>query len=230
MTDQPAAPPHASPEDPPALVGEVIEPDGREWPSGGAPAGGRSTGAPGAPGAGMPPGGPGVRVVRWGIGQAEAGRLGLWIGVTLVAFGAYLVLADRVAWVATLGSLGMAILGVALVGWHLADRAGAWAVHLGMVLAGFGLLRLVAEVAGLPSTGWGPLGAGLGLLLIAVVRVTRGEGVRWQAWLGGTLAVFGAWGVLGSTVPGFPTFGDVVVPLALVLVGVLVLRRGFRQP
>ena len=97
-----------------------------------------------------------------------------------------------------------------------------------MVLGGFGIARVVAEVAGLPSAGWGSLGAGLGLLLIAVVRVTRGEGVRWQAWVGGALAVFGGWGVLGATIPGFPTLGDLIVPVVLVLIGVAVLRRGFR--
>ncbi len=160
----------------------------------------------------MPPPGPGVRVVSWGISQAEAGRLGLWIGLSLVAFGGYLVLASFLPGVAALGSVALAIIGCALVGWHLAGRAGAWAVHAGVVLGGFGIARVVAEIAGLPSAGWGSLGAGLGLLLIAAARLTRGEGVRWQAWVGGALAVFGGWGVLGATIPGFPTFGDMIVP------------------
>jgi hypothetical protein len=208
----------------PALVGEVID-DGRTWaPSGGAPGNQAPTGQ--APG--MPPPGPGVRVVSWGISQAEAGRLGLWIGLSLVAFGGYLVLASFMPGVALLGSLALAVLGVALVAVHLAGRAGAWAVHAGAVLGGFGIARVLAEVAGLPSAGWGSLGAGLGLLLIALVRVTRGEGVRWQAWVGGALAIFGGWGVLGATIPGFPTLGDLIVPLVLVLIGVAVLRRGFR--
>jgi hypothetical protein len=169
-----------------------------------------------------------VRVVSWGISQAEAGRLGLWIGLSLVAFGGYLVLASFLPGMALLGSVALAILGVTLVAWHLAGRAGAWAVHAGGVLGGFGIARVVAEIAGLPSAGWGSLGAGLGLLLIALVRVTRGEGVRWQAWVGGALAIFGGWGVLGATIPGFPTLGDLVVPLVLVLIGVAVLRRGIR--
>ena len=207
----------------PALVGEVLEAGG--------PARGPQGGAPGTPPGeqpGMPPPGPGVRVVSWGISQAEAGRLGLWIGLSLLAFGGYLVLASFLPGVALLGSLALAILGGALVAVHLAGRAGAWAVHAGVVLGGFGAARLVAEIAGLPSAGWGTLGAGLGLLLIALVRVTRGEGVRWQAWVGGALALFGGWGVLGATIPGFPTMGDLIVPLVLVLIGVAVLRRGFR--
>lgn len=219
----------------PALVGEVLD-DGRGWaphrerPAGPGPGPGRAGAVgPGAPGGGAPSPGPAVRAVTWGVSQAEAGRLGLWIGLALVAFGAYLVLASFVPGVALLGSVALATLGVVLVAWHLAGRAGAWAVHAGVILAGFGAARLVAEVAGLPSAGWGTLGAGLGLLLIAVVRVSRGEGVRWQAWVGGALALFGGWGVLGATIPGFPNLGDLVVPVVLVVLGVVVLRRGVRQ-
>jgi hypothetical protein len=228
----PAGPPPGAPPAPdrgtdpsPALVGEVID-DGRTWaPSGGEPGAAETAGGRAG---GMPPSGPGVRVVSWGISQAEAGRLGLWIGLSLVAFGGYLVLASFLPGMALLGSVALAILGVALVAWHLAGRAGAWAVHAGVVLGGFGIARVVAEIAGLPAAGWGSLGAGLGLLLIAVVRVTRGEGVRWQAWVGGALAMFGGWGILGATIPGFPTLGDLIVPLVLVLIGVAVLRRGVR--
>jgi len=217
----PATTPGASP----ALVGEVID-DGRAWaPSGSEPGDLRSAAGQAS---GMPPPGPGVRVVSWGISQAEAGRLGLWIGLCLVAFGGYLVVASFVPEMALLGSVALAIFGCGLVGWHLAGRAGAWAVHAGVILGGFGIARLVAEVAGLPSAGWGTLGAGLGLLLIALVRVSRGEGVRWQAWVGGALAAFGGWGVLGAMIPGFPTLGDLIVPLVLVLIGVAVLRRGFQ--
>lgn len=213
----------SSADEPPALVGEVID-DGRAWaPRTEAPQGGPAAG----PGAGPPPG-PGVRAVSWGISQAEAGRLGLWIGLALVAFGGYLVLTQFFPGFALLGSAALAIAGVVLVAWHLTGRAGAWAVHAGVVLGGFGIARVVADLADLPPAGWGTLGAGLGLLLIAFVRVTRGEGIRWQAWVGGALAVFGGWGVLGASIPGFPTLGDLVVPVVLVLIGVAVLRRGVR--
>jgi hypothetical protein len=40
--------------------------------------------------------------------------------------------------------------------------------------------------------------------------------------------VFGGWGALGAVIPGFPTMGDLIVPLILVLIGVAVLRRGIR--
>jgi hypothetical protein len=207
-------------DEPGALVGEVIEPGAGGGPRQEPP----GAGGPGA----APPAGPGGRAVAWGISQAQAGRLGLWIGVALVGFGAYLVLAELVPAIATLGSLALAIGGGALVAWHLAGRAGTWALHVGAILAGFGALRLVADVAALPPAGWGTLGAGLGLLAIAALRAARRQGVGWQAWVGGALAVWGGWGVLGATIPGFPTLGDLIVPLVLVLLGVAVLRRGVR--
>lgn len=218
---RPASPPDEDVGEP-ALIGEVLDsPPGtsdRSHPPG---PGGRAT-------AGAPPG-PGVRAVSWGISQAEAGRLGLWIGIGLVAFGAYLVLAEFVPGVAILGSLALTVLGGALVGWHVAGRAGAWALTGGAVLAGFGAARLIADLASLPAAGWGTLGAGLALLALAARRVARREGIGWQGWIGGALTVFGGWGALGTVIPGFPTLGDLVVPLALVLVGVVVLRRGMRS-
>jgi hypothetical protein len=207
----------------PALVGEVLEGDGRTWTPPSA-----ASGPPPGSRPGGPPGGPGVRAVSWGISQAEAGRLGLWIGIGLVGFGAYLVLAEFVPGVATLGSLAMAILGGVLVGWYVAGRAGSWALNGGAILAGFGAARLVADLASLPAAGWGTLGAGLGLLALAALRARRREGIGWQGWIGGVLTVFGGWGALGAVIPGFPTLGDLIVPLALVLVGVVVLRRGVR--
>jgi hypothetical protein len=216
-------------DEPPLVFGDVIDGAGRTWtPSGGAAGGTGAAG--GGPGPGVPPPGPGVRVVGWGLGQAEAGRLGLWIGLGLVAFGGYLVLAELFPGISFLGSLALAVLGGVLVAWHVSGRAGSWALYGGAIVAGFGVARLVAEVAGLPSSGWGTLGAGLGLLAIALRRALRREGIGWQAWVGGALAVFGGWGVLGATIPGFPTLGDLIVPLVLVVVGVAVLRRGFRPP
>lgn len=213
----------SSDDTPPVLVGEVVDRSGAGRQGGGWPGSGRQAG-----GAATPPG-PGVRAVSWGISQAEAGRLGLWIGIGLVAFGAYLVLAEFVPAIALLGSLAITILGATLIGWHLTGRAGAWALNGGAILLGFGAARVIAEIAGLPAAGWGTLGAGLALLALAARRARRGGGIGWQAWIGGALVVYGGWGALGAVIPGFPTLGDLIVPLALVLVGVAVLRRGIRS-
>ncbi len=201
-------------------MGEVVDEGSRRPP-------GSREGSAGTP-AGGPPTGPGVRVVSWGISQAEAGRLSLWIGVGLIGVGAYFVLSDVVPGFALVGAAGLAIAGVALVAWHVAGRAGSWALHVGAVVAGYGIAGLVAELAGLPSAGWGTLGMGAGLLAIAAARLSRGQRLGWQGWVGGAIAIFGGWGVLGATIPGFPSTGDAIVALVLVGVGIVILRRGVR--
>jgi hypothetical protein len=129
--------------------------------------------------------------------------------------------------VQVVGALGLALTGGVLLARVATGRAGAWALNLGAVLAGYGLLRLAADLLGRGTGGWGTLGAGLGLLAVAAVRMRRGSGVGWQAWVGGFFVVWGGWGALGSVIPGFPTLGDLLVPGLVVLLGIGLLRRGF---
>ena len=208
-----------------ALKGEVIDgpgpaADARTGPAG--RPGGRPAGRP----RGAKPRGVGVRAVGWSLGQAEAGRLGLWVGVGLVAIGAYLVLEQFVPAVRVLGSLGFALAGGVMLTWVVTGRAGSWALNVGAILAGYGVFRFAAEIMGLETGGWGTLGAGLGLLGLAALRMRRGGGVGWQAWVGGLFVVWGGWGALGSVIPGFPSLGDLLVPGFVVVVGLVILRRG----
>ena len=152
--------------------------------------------------------------------------MGLWIGVLLVAIGSYLVLEQFVPAVRILGSLGLVLTGGILLAWVVTGRAGAWALNMGAILAGYGVLRFVAEVIGRGTGGWGTLGAGLGLLAVAALRIRRGHGVGWQAWVGAFFVVWGGWGALGSIVPGFPSLGDLLVPGLVLLLGIGLLRRG----
>ncbi len=223
-----------------ALKGEVIDgpaPAGgsRSGAAGGnrsGQTGGSRSGAANSPGGatGRPLGakrpGAGARAVGWSLGQAEAGRLGLWIGVGLLAIGTYLVLEQFVPAVRILGSLGLALAGGVLLAWVATGRAGAWALNVGAILAGYGAFRFAAEVAGLRTVGWGTLGAGLGLLVLAALRMRRGGRFGWQAWVGAFFIVWGGWGALGSVIPGFPSLGDLLVPGLVVLAGVVILRRG----
>ena len=125
-----------------------------------------------------------------------------------------------------LGSLGLALAGGVLLAWVATGRAGAWALNVGAILAGYGAFRFVAEVAGLRTVGWGTLGAGIGLLVLAALRMRRGGRFGWQAWVGAFFIVWGGWGALGSVIPGFPSLGDLLVPWLVVLAGVVILRRG----
>ena len=207
-----------------ALKGEVIDTP--------PPAGGSRSRPAGPPGGasdhqrGARPRGPAARAVGWSLGQAEAGRLGLWIGIGLLAIGIYLVLEQFVPAVRIVGSLGLALAGGVLLAWVATGRAGAWALNAGAVLAGYGAFRFAAEIVGLRTVGWGTLGAGLGLLVLAALRTRRGRGLGWQAWVGAFFVVWGGWGALGSVIPGFPSLGDLLVPGLVVLAGVVVLRRG----
>lgn len=170
--------------------------------------------------------GAGARAVSWSLGQAEAGRLGLWIGVGLLAIGVYLVLAQFVPAVRIVGSLGIALAGGVLLAWVATGRAGAWALNIGAILVGYGAFRFTAELIGLRTDGWGTLGAGLGLLALAVLRIRRGSRFGWQAWVGAFFVIWGGWGALGSVIPGFPSLGDLLVPGLVLLLGIAILRRG----
>jgi hypothetical protein len=201
------------------LEGEVIEPGDLPRSAAGRPVG---------PG-GQPPG-VGTRVVSWSVDQATAGRLRLWFGVALVVIGTYYVLAAFIPGVRIAGSLGIAVLGGLLLAANLTSRAGEWARTLGAVLVGAGVLPFVAGIAGMSANGWGSLGAGLGLLVLAAIRATRGRGMGWQGVTGTILVIWGAWGVLGDRVPGFPSLGDLIVPVILLVIGIVFVRRAARGP
>jgi hypothetical protein len=57
------------------------------------------------------------------------------------------------------------------------------------------------------------------------VRMWSGGGAGWQAWFGGLLTLIGAVDLIQ------PQFGGLVVPLALVVLGVILVFGGsFRRP
>jgi hypothetical protein len=176
---------------------------------------------------GAPPRGVGTRVIHWSLGEAIAGRLGLWIGAALVVVGAYYILAEFVPGIRVVGSLGVAVLGGVILVAGFRGRAGSWARTVGAVLVGFGVLPFIAALFGLGSGGWGSLGAGVALLLLGLAETQGGHGAGWRVYAGLVLGVWGGWGVVGNLVPGFPTLGDLIVPAILVVIGLVFVQRGF---
>ncbi len=166
--------------------------------------------------------------MSWSFGEARAGRLGLWFGLALLAFGGYLVAVEFVPGLRIAGSVALLIAGAWVLLWRALRRAGGWALYVGAVLVGYGAGGTVANLVSNGRGGWGSLGVGLAFVAIAGWRAAHGGGLGWQAWVGGFLTVWGGWGALGATIPGFPTAGDLVLPLVLVLAGILVVRRGLR--
>jgi hypothetical protein len=66
----------------------------------------------------------------------------------------------------------------------------------------------------------GTLSLGIAFLFIAAVRWWSGGGVGWQALFGGLLTLVGAVDLVQ------PQFGGMVVPLALVVLGVILIFGG----
>ena len=72
------------------------------------------------------------------------------------------------------------------------------------------------------GTDWDVL-IGIAFLFIALVRVVGGGGIGWQAWIGGLFTIIGIVNL------ATPQIGGLIVPLALVLIGgMLVLGAIFR--
>ena len=168
---------------------------------------------------GRVPGDQGVRVYTWEWGPEEGRRPGLpWIGIFLLVFGGLLLVQQLFPQARALGSLVFVAIGLAfLVKWAI-DR-GTGSLYAGAIITALAAPGLIEEVTNATYDGLGTLCLGLAFLGIAAVRAASHGGVGWQAWFGGLLAIIG---VAEMVTLGF---GDLLVPIVLVLLGlVLVLR------
>jgi len=168
---------------------------------------------------GRAPGDQGVRVYTWEWGPEEGRRPGLpWIGIFLLVFGGLLLVQQLFPQARALGSLVFVAIGLAfLVKWAI-DR-GTGSLYAGAIITALAAPGLIEEVTNATYDGLGTLCLGLAFVGIAAVRAASHGGVGWQAWFGGLLAVIG---VAEMVTLGF---GDLLVPIVLVLLGlVLVLR------
>jgi hypothetical protein len=168
---------------------------------------------------GRAPGEQGVRVYTWEWGPEEGRRPGLpWIGIFLLVFGGLLLVQQLFPQARALGSLVFVAIGLAfLVKWAI-DR-GTGSLYAGAIITALAAPGLIEEVTNATYDGLGTVCLGLAFLGIAAVRAASHGGVGWQAWFGGLLAIIG---IAEMVTLGF---GDLLVPIVLVGLGlVLVLR------
>jgi hypothetical protein len=145
-----------------------------------------------------------------------------------VGLGLYLVLSATFPAVAAAGSVVVASAGAVLLVLGLSRRRGSWAVYAGAIVLAGGLAGLGQAVELLPGGGWTTLAIGLALLGLGAWRAGRGAGGRTLTVVGAVLAAVGGIQAAGSVIPGFPSLGQLVVPVVLLGIGALVLSRALR--
>ena len=175
----------------------------------------------------LPPGsgghGPGVdpdvQVYTWEWGPDQARRPGLpWIGIFLLIFGGLLLLQQVFPQFKELGSVLVLAIGLAfLVKWAI-DR-GTPSLYAGAIITALAAPGVI-NALGFDVDGLGTFCFGIAYLFIAAVRAASGGGWGWQAIVGGLLVLLG--GVNMIT----PEIGGLIVPLALVLVGAVLIFGG----
>lgn len=163
---------------------------------------------------------------EWGTGRWDAGRdrrPGLpWIGIFLLVFGGLLLLQQVYPQAQSIGSLLMLAIGLAfLIRWAISRGTGS--LYAGALITALAVPSALTDV-GLSRDGLGTLSLGVAFLAIALVRLTGGGGIGWQAWIGGLLTVIGAVNLVQ------PDIGGLIVPLALVAVGAVLVLGGALGP
>jgi hypothetical protein len=106
-----------------------------------------------------------------------------------------------------------------LIRWAMTRGTGS--LYAGAIITALAVPSALTN-AGLGREGVGTLALGIAFLFIALIRAMSGGGVGWQAWFGGLLAVIGGVNVVQ------PQVGGLLVPVALVVVGVLLVFGGLR--
>ena len=141
-----------------------------------------------------------------------------WFGIFLVVFGALLLLRQLFPSLETAGSLLFLAVGVAfLVSW-LVNR-GLGSLYLGAIITALAAPDLLAAANVVSGPGVGTLCLGIAFLFIALVRGVSGAGWGWQLVLGVILFAIGASSV------ALPNLSDILWPVALLVLGVIVLVR-----
>lgn len=160
-----------------------------------------------------------VHAIGWEWGREEDRRPQLpWIGLFILIYGV-LLLVDRLAaqyLVAT--NLLVLAAGLAfLIVWLL--RRGTFPLYAGAFLTASTIPGLVGSLGYNLGEGFGTLCYGFALLFVALVRLTRGGGIGWQALIGVLLVA------LGGSQLALPDAAGLVLPILLVVFGLVLLTR-----
>jgi hypothetical protein len=165
-----------------------------------------------------------VRVYGWTWGSEADQRSGVpWLGLFLLVFGGLLLLEQLLPGFELAGATLFLALGIVLLARWVLDRRAIGSLYAGAIvsaLAAPGVLEGLDIVSG---PGLGTLSLGVAFLVIAAVRAASGAGVGWQAWIGVILAVIG-----GSQLAD-PRFGDLILPGLIVVLGAVLVVRGFTR-
>lgn len=163
--------------------------------------------------------GEGPFVYSWEWGPGATRRSGLpWIGIFLLVFGALLLIQQLYPEAKSAGSLVVLAVGLAfLIKWAI-DR-GTGSLYAGAIITALAVPGVI-EATGFGGEGLGTFSLGVAFLFIALVRLASGGGWGWQAVFGGLLALLGGMTLLTPEVSGL------IVPAALVALGILLIVRG----
>ena len=116
------------------------------------------------------------------------------------------------------GSLVVLAVGLAfLIKWAI-DR-GTASLYAGAIITALAAPG-VLNAAGVDLDGLGTFCFGVAFLFIALVRFATGGGWGWQLWFGGLLAILGGVNMTSAAA------GGLIVPVALIVLGVVLLTRG----
>src|SRR5262245_1956539 len=161
----------------------------------------------------------GSKVYSWEWGPDQARRPGLpWIGIFLVVFGGLLLAQQLFPGAQSIGSVLVLAVGVAfLVRWALTRGTGS--LYAGAIITALAVPSALTN-AGYGHEGLGTFALGVAFLCIALVRARSGGGIGWQAWFGGLLAIIGGVNLVQ------PEVGGLILPVALVVLGLLLVFGG----
>ena len=172
------------------------------------------------PGQKPPPESGEVRSYGWQWGRDEDRQPELpWIGIFLVVLGGLLLLDRALPEYVSIGNVIVLAAGLAfLLLWVL--RRSTFLLYAGAFLTAAAVPNLVESLLARELDGLGTLSFGVAFLFIAVVRLSRGGGIGWQALIGVLLAA------LGASQLALPGAVSLVLPALLVVLGIILLTRG----